>query len=90
MKKKLNLHQQLEKIDLEIKSLKEKKKHLYDEEVRKKFSKGDLVIFEDEDQNAKFIFLYVKDGHIYGQSVKSGEKMEFTASETLLYHWKKI
>ena len=90
MKKKLNLHQQLEKIDLEIKSLNEKKKHLYDEEVRKKFSKGDLVIYEDEDQNSKFIFLYVKDGYIYGQSVKSGEKMEFTASKTLLYHWKKI
>ena len=63
---------------------------IYDTEVSKKFSKGDLVIYEDNDPNSKFIFHYAEDGKVYGISPRNGEMMNFTQSKTLLEHWKKI
>ena len=81
---------QIDLLNKQINLLKEQKNRLYDKEVKKKFSKGDLVIFEDEDPNTKFVFHYAENGLVYGQPVEGGKKMQFTTSRTLLSHWKKL
>jgi hypothetical protein len=88
--KTMTLQESVKKIDLKIKSLEKEKIRLYDKEVKKNFSRGDLVIYEDGDPSTKFVFDYVKNGKVYGRSLKSGEQMAFASSMTLIHVWKKI